>query len=350
MDQLQTMASKTPKSFWAKKEGKFVGIPALLAIAAGVVYGGNIILPAVAAFFGYLALTFTSAIAATVAGVALVLLWMIITNKTVHTLVRYAFKSFCRGVASAFVAVDPIGIMRGYIDDMRKKKEVFEEHKGSLRGQISLAKKKVAENDKEIEAAMAMMSVAKAKNNTLVLQQQSRHSERLSNYNATIKDALNKMEMMYKALVRYAEVVEVVIADLISEVKITEDRMASMKAMYGAISAVKSILSNTTDERMLFDMAMEHTQLEYETKMGEIDDFMDVTKSLLEGVDLQNGVMEAKALEKLAAWEAKSDTILMSQSEKRLLVENSQGVYIPQQLLPGQPVPVAQDLSGYFKR
>jgi hypothetical protein len=58
-------------------------------------------------------------------------------------------------------------------------------------------------------------------------------------------------------------------------------------------------------------------------KMGEIDSFIESSKGFVEGLDLQNGVYEADALEKLKQWENKADSILLGTGGKAQLLEQA---------------------------
>ena len=85
-----------------------------------------------------------------------------------------------------------------------------------------------------------------------------------------------------------------------------------------------------TDEKELFDQAMEFVVEDFGMKMGEIDSFIESSQGFVEGLDLQNDVYKADALAKLKAWETKSSSILLGANEKQMLIENvSTNVYEP---------------------
>jgi hypothetical protein len=48
---------------------------------------------------------------------------------------------------------------------------------------------------------------------------------------------------------------------------------------------------------------------------------MNSSQSILDGIDMQNGVWEEKALKQLEAWEAKTDSVLLGDT-KRVLIED----------------------------
>jgi hypothetical protein len=57
-------------------------------------------------------------------------------------------------------------------------------------------------------------------------------------------------------------------------------------------------------------------------KIGEIEDFVRLSDSFMSSVDLQNGVYESDALKMLEDWERNADSIVLGDS-KRLLIENN---------------------------
>src|ERR1700744_3233176 len=109
------MESKV-KSFWSRPEGTTgmitlaaggVGLFFVLKLFGDAILGGlntGIDILGKGLTFGALGLVFAA------------FLFLVTTSK-VQTLVSYMFKSAMRAVTGTFVEIDPIGIMKGYIDD-----------------------------------------------------------------------------------------------------------------------------------------------------------------------------------------------------------------------------------------
>jgi hypothetical protein len=101
-----------------------------------------------------------------------------------------------------------------------------------------------------------------------------------------------------------------------------------------------SILKGEGIEREMYDEAMEFALQDYATKMGEIEDFMIDTQSIMDGIDLQNGVWEQAAIEKLSQFENKTSILLGG--EKRLMLEQTSAATL-------QPLGTTADYSKLFK-
>jgi hypothetical protein len=47
---------------------------------------------------------------------------IVVMNGTVQNLAKNIFQSICRGIAMIYTTIDPIGILKNNLDDMRKAK------------------------------------------------------------------------------------------------------------------------------------------------------------------------------------------------------------------------------------
>ena len=308
-----------PKSFWERPEGT-TGMVAIAAAAVGIFFAGNAIL---AAFTTAVAIV-GQAITLTVLGAVLFGLIMIITNKKFQTLISYGFKSIMRKITGAFVEIDPIGIMKSYIEDLRGKQETMNVSIAKLRGQIQVCEKQVNQNENEYERQMAQAKIAKDKNMSSAFTVSSRQAGRLDKLNKeSLKPLLLQMQVHLKALNKYHEVTGTVIDDLGNEVKAQEMQRRMILESHSAMSTAKKILMGGTDQKELFDQAMEYVVNDFGMKMGEIENFIENSKGFVEGLDLQNGVYEGEALKKLQEWENKADSILLGTSKQQMLEQNT---------------------------
>ena len=116
------------KSFWQKPEGVTGAI-----FMAGIVLGGGYLL--------YLALPTLIALASNLlylSGMLLVLaalIYMVLDPK-MRNLVWYMYKSIMRWITGVFVTIDPIGILKNYIEDLEGNLRKMSQQIGNLRGQM----------------------------------------------------------------------------------------------------------------------------------------------------------------------------------------------------------------------
>ena len=319
MDLTTNTTGNTPKSFWERPEGTtgliFVGLAGL-----GLFFAAPVLLT----FFTTMVALVGQAIALVGLCAVLAVLIFLITNSRVQTLVSYMFKSVMRKITGWFVTIDPIGIMQNYIKSMKEKREVMAEAKAKLQGQITILQNKLTKYASDYAQAMKIAQAAQRAGQESALTVASNQAGRLEKVSKEkYGPLLTQMQMHLRILNKYYEVAGTVIDDLTNEVAVKKDEREMMLASYSAMSAAKRIISGGTDERELFDQAMEYVVEDYGMKMGEIDNFIDSSRGFVEGLDLQNEVYKADALEKLKAWEQSSGSILLGTNEKQRLLENT---------------------------
>ena len=308
-----------PKSFWSRPEGT----TGMLALAAGGV-GLWFAAPALLAFM----VTMTALLGQTIVAVGLAIFLGIIlyvaTDKKFQTLMAYIFKSAMRSVTGAFVEIDPIGIMKSYVESLVEKREVMAVSRDKLKGQITVLTRQINQNANEYEKSMSMAALAHERGNTSVFSVQSRQAGRLEKLNkASLAPLLTQMEVHLRAINKYHEVTGTVIDDLKNEVHARKIERDMILASHSAMKAAKRILNGGGDAKELFDQAMEFVVDEFGMKMGEIDSFIENSQGFVEGLDMQNGVYEADALKKLQAWENKADSILLGNGKAQLLEQTT---------------------------
>lgn len=309
------MEEKSTKSFWQKPEGT-TGMLTVAGAAVGLYFAA----PVLISFADRMTNLIGSTMMMTVYGVGLFILLNIVFNTKVQTLVRYGFKSAMRWLTKWFVEIDPIGIMKNYIQDLIGKRDVMSESRDKLKGQITVLSKQIDSNTSDYEKSMSMAAIANKQGNAGQFKVQANNAGRMEKLNKeSLVPLLTQLQLHLRAIDKYYEVTGTVIEDLKNEVKAREIERKMILASHSAMKAAKAILSGGTDAKELFDQAMEFVVEDFGMKMGEIDSFIENSKGFVEGLDMQNGVYEAEALKKLQAWEAKADSILLGSGKAQLL-------------------------------
>lgn len=326
-----------PKHFWDRPEGT-TGMITIALLSVGGFFVARAWLPAILDVLTMGISAVGKAITLTISGTVLFSLLYILTNKSFQAAVSALFKSAMRAITGKIVEIDPIGIMRNYIDTLKAKKVVMDRNIAALNGQITVIKLKIDKNRDGIDTAMRTAAVAKDRAMQMQFSLQARSAGRLEKSNITYQQMLDKMTILHRALRKYQEATEVTIADMTEEVQVKSDERDAIIKAGKAINGAMSILRGSGPEKDLFDQAMDFTVADYGQRLGEIDDFMDTTKSILEGMDLQNGVYDALAMEKLTAWENQADSLVLG-GEKRLMLET----------LDAKAPPTGDDLNKFFK-
>ena len=142
-----TDADDAKRSYWSKPEG-IVSLLLLAAIGAvGVAYFNRIVEFLIRAVENTLYLGFLLA--------ALALLIFLFTSKDVRTAVFFLWKSFTRGLAGTVIQLNPIAIMKIYIEDLKEKRQKMQGQIDTLAGQLVKLNKRINENNDAIKQKFA---------------------------------------------------------------------------------------------------------------------------------------------------------------------------------------------------
>ena len=137
MQSLQVPGGDKIKSFWERPEGTTGMIFGLLAIGAGVL-GLNAALPFLIGFVTNLISLFGLVATAIPLGLLVFAMLWVLFDRRFWTLGWYLYKSVMRSITQFFVEIDPIGIMKNYVADLRVKRAQMAEQIQDLRGQFRI--------------------------------------------------------------------------------------------------------------------------------------------------------------------------------------------------------------------
>ena len=295
-----------PKGFWRRPEG----VTGAIFLAALIGGGGFLLFTFSTAILQFLATTVgIIVLVAVIAAIIYVLL-----DKKARNLVWYMYKSFMRWVTGIFVQIDPIGILKSYVDDLEDSLKKMGKQIGALRGQMRKLATLVEDNTKEINKNMQLASVAKKQGNEKQVVLASRKAARLQETNQKYTTLHKKMEVMYKILDKMYQNSEILLEDTRDQVKLKEQERKAIRASHSAMKSAMNIISGDPDKREMFDMALENIADDLANKVGEMERFMEMSANFMDSVDLQNGVFEEEGLRMLEKWEKQSTLLLMGDS------------------------------------
>jgi len=142
------------KNFWQRPEGTAGKVVLVLGTAA-VAYGFVQILP-----FLIAAATDTLHLAVLIGGILVFL--FIATDKRVRTLASLMFQSVMRYLTGLFIELDPIGILKNYIGEMKKNLAIMTST-GNLNGSIRTLQNQIDTNQKDAAHSVALANQADKK-------------------------------------------------------------------------------------------------------------------------------------------------------------------------------------------
>nr|MBS0036899.1 hypothetical protein [Saprospiraceae bacterium] len=291
------------KSFWQRPEG----ITGMLFLA-GLIVGGGYLL--------YLVLPTLVIMAQNtlyLVGMLLVLfavLYMVFDPR-MRTLISYSYRSIMRWITGVFITIDPIGILKNYVQDLEKNLRKMGKQIGTIRGQMRRLKTMVSDNEKEIENNLLMARRANQEGIERQVMLSTRKAARLRDSNEKYRELLQKLEILYRVLTKMYQNSEILLEDTKDQVKLKEQERKAIRASHSAMKSAMNVISGDNDRRILFDKALEAIADDVADKVGEMERFMEMSSNFMNSVDLQNGIFEEQGLRMLEQWEKESKLMLL---------------------------------------
>lgn len=315
MEQMSSMGGgNTPRSWFSKPEGKVgaVGIVALIALLA------------VGAYF---ALPFILVILQNTLHTLLLLgaIGLILTI-FIHPVSRNAlclgYKMFFKGITGLFIQLDPIMILKDYVQQLYANLAEMEKQIGAVKGTMQNLKRKISEYTDEANQMMQKAQIANEKGNKKIAVTSHRAALRRQKSVQKLTALYQKIEMIMRVLHKMHENGAIMAEDTKDEVELQQDEWEAIKSANSAMKSAMSVISGGGDKRANFEQAMEFLIDDISLKMGEMENFMDMTSGLMESIDLDNAMFDEKMVANLEAWEQKSDSWILGDNKGALVADS----------------------------
>lgn len=330
-----------PKSFWEKPEGT-TGMVFGVAILGGLAFVGY-------QFMEQLILLSENMLY--LGGMIMVLAAVIymVLDPRMRNLVWYGYKSIMRFITGMFVQIDPIGILKSYIEDLKDNLRKMNSQIGILRGQMHKLKEVIKNNQRQIQSNLNLANRAKSQDKKNIMILKSRKAGRLKESNVKLEDLYRKMEILYRVLTKMYENSEILLEDVKDQVMVKEQERKAIRASHSAMKSAMNIISGNGDKREMFDMALEAIADDVSQKVGEMERFMDMSTNFMDSVDLQNGVFEEEGLKMLEMWENEGTSLLLGDEKQNLLEQaNDEGVELDLNAPVSKPIPAHKNQYDNF--
>ena len=304
-----------PKNFWERPEGVTGG----LFMAAILLGGGYLLYQALPTLIALAQNTLY--LAGLLAALAAVV-YMVLDPK-MRNLIWYMYKSVMRWFTGMFVQIDPIGILKSYIDDLKDSLGKMNTQISSLKGQMYKLGEMIKQNQRNIQNNLNMAGKAKETGKEALMVLQALKAGRLQDSNVKLEDLYKRMEVLYRVLTKMYENSEIMLEDLSDQVVVKEQEYKAIKASHSAIRSAQAILSGNSDKKYMYDMALEAMAEDVGQKVGEMERFMDMSKNFMDGIDLQNGVFEEEGLAMLEKWEKEGVSVLLGGEKNKIIAKSN---------------------------
>ena len=309
--------SLKPKSFWKKPEGK-TGMLFMGLLGAGGLYGLYKVLPFL------IKIAENTLYLGVLLAVLGALIYMVLDPK-MRNLIFYMYKSFMRWITGIFIQIDPIGILKSYIDDLKDNLKKMNKQIAVLKGQMKRLQQIIYDNKKSINSNLKLASAAKEKDKKGIMILKSRKAGRLQESNLKLDGLYKKMEILYRVLVKMYENSEILLEDIEDQVMVKEQERKAIRASHSAMKSAMNIIAGNNDKKEMFDRALEVIAEDVSMKIGEMERFMDMSTNFMDSIDLQNGIFEEEGLELLEKWEKEGVSLILG-NQKDLLVHDQHSV------------------------
>ncbi|OAV44158.1 PspA/IM30 family protein [Lewinella sp. 4G2] len=290
------------KSFWKRPEG-ITGLLFLIAVLAGGAF-------LVSSFWGLILPFITTTIGLVVSLAVLASILFAVIDPRTRALISYMYKSAMRSVTGVFVNIDPIGILKSYVEELEGNLQEMRKQIGKLRGQVRHLSTLMDTNNSEIQKQLKLAQLAQKTNKKQQMILSSRRAARLKESNEKYQVLLTKMEVLNRVLNRMHDNSEILLEDTRDQVDLKIQERKAIRASHGAMSSAMSVINGNPDQRAMFDAALEHIADDVANKVGEMERMMELSSDFMSSVDLQNGVFADEGLRMLEEWEKKSDLML----------------------------------------
>jgi len=227
-----------------------------------------------------------------------------------------------RWITGIFVQIDPIGILKSYVEDLKNNLSKMEQQISKLRGQMHKLQEIILNNKKEIQSNLSMASQAREHNKESMMILKSRQAGRLTDSNVKLEDLYKKMEILYRVLGKMKENSEIMKEDIEDQVMVKEQERAAIMASHSAMKSAMNVMAGDKDKKEMFDQALEAIADDVSAKVGEMDRFMEMSNNFMDSVDLQNGVFEEEGLKMLEKWEKEGPSLLLG-NEKTSIIQQA---------------------------
>lgn len=304
------------KSFWERPEGK-TGMIFLIAILAALGYAGMILLPTI------IMLLQETVTALILCGVLAAIL-IVAMDARVHTLVSYGYRSIMRAITKVFIELDPINILKSYVQDLKAKRAQMDVQLAALKSELVKLDLQVKKNSKDIttemNTAQAARNAGEERSPQFVIA--TKQAGRLQEFNKNLMATKVEVEKLYRFLGKLYETSGFYITDIQNEVAVKEAQYNSIQRAHKVWKTAVSILKGDDDKKMLFDQTMDFLVDDYGEKIGQIERFMESSSTYLRGAELQDMARQQEGIKMLDDWLNSSN--LLQGTEKQLLITKAE--------------------------
>lgn len=296
---METSASSTPKprrTFWQRPEGK-VGGGIMAGIGVALAYAFMKALPTL------IQLAENTLYLAGLVGMLALIYCVVFVWDRPRTLLFYGLQMISRWITGNFVELDPVAILKSFVRQMEKRREVIRDRLGRIVGVRRMVEAKIAKSEKERQDALRLAKAAQGTGDEDGLNAHAEIAARRARDIEEYRSMQEQMTNIEKLLQRVLRRADYHIQTAEDEANQLADKHTLTREVASATAAAQGIFGDT-DLAEVRDMAAERIRDDYEKRLGELQTLIDLT-DFDHAVDLSQMAFRQEGLAQLAEAEKK---------------------------------------------
>jgi len=291
MEPTDSVTPKPKRTYWQRPEGK-VGMGIMAGVGVAAAWGFYKILPAL------IALAENTLYLAGLVGVMAFIYCMLFVWDRPRTLFFYALQMISRWITGNFVELDPVSILMSFVKQMKQRRDVIQDRLGRIVGVKRMVQAKIDKSEKERQQALRLAAAARTQNMEDGLNAHAEIAARRSRDIEEYQSMLGQVESIEKLLHRVLRRADYHIQTAEDEANQLADKHTITGAVQSATTAAQGIFGES-DLAEVRDMAAERIRDDYEKRLGELQNLIDLT-DFDKAVDLQQMAFRQEGLAQLA--------------------------------------------------
>jgi phage shock protein A len=216
-----------------------------------------------------------------------------------RTAIWYLYKQLMKSFTGLIINLDPIKNLEIYIDHLKDSLREMDARIKSLRTQNEKIGDKIKKNAEEMDKELRKAQSAKAQGNTKITALSVNQASRLEESNKRLAELKEKLDKLYNLLFRIRENSDYVLQDTINEVELRKTEYLAIKEGHSALKAGMRILKGDPDKLEIFELSLEALADSVNTKIGEINYYMEISTDVMNTIDIENNVLTSKGFDLL---------------------------------------------------
>lgn len=284
---------------WRKKEGKPIILTTIALLGVGLYWA----LPALISFAtNLLHLAFLGA------GLALVL--FTILDDDLRTKFWFFYKSLIRTLFGWFIALNPEAILKTHLDYLNKQLQTFKTSVATLMGHRRTLMNQIEKDTEEATASKELAEAALKPKNPKRAPDIATSTAKMYQVGQLLaateknKKLLSNINVILAIFEKTQRATEIMIEKTNFDIRMMLTQSKIGDAVVKSIKSSTAILFGNTAERAIYEQAVDKLQTKIAMEQGAYDKFTQDMEPYLKGLDLEQGIMEDKAMSLLQNWDA----------------------------------------------